>query len=633
MSLKDLSDGDFSFYKDYAKRIRETHDNEFMKNIDPDLMRAYYRGRNQKEDKNFTDDTGFFTKREHFLTFSRIFQASNTILPNLYYQDPSPIVLARKDSTESSAALMSAVIKYYMKLNESKRKNQEAIMNAWFFGIGWKKLGYHTVFTPREEIKDEPESKNLNTVGGRVMQMVNTGIKSMLGVMPDNLEGAPNSDWPDYETVFNDVESPLNIMLDHKSDLNNSRAILHRMKRTLYDLENFGNYDDDVIKEIYDKMKYDRGTRLDSRNIDIDLNEFHVKQRNGTWICSWIDQHPKALKYDRSTYQGKGFQFSPIVFTNEPGVRYPISHMKVATQVQEHVDYLATTYIRIIDRVRNQLLINAKALAPGQEKALMDNLLGGIIKTNRDITPGTYAQLTSAPVSTDIPNLMSALQQNITEIMGTDEQIISGRSNNKTLGQDKLANIGTQMREGGMLDRVRDFMRNQFSKEGAIIKEYSNAELHFQITGQDYANPETGQKVEEKWVEFMTLANPLGLKEYLQGEFDYDCNIEEAPKPDKRSIQGEYIEAIKAFSDPMVRQAMMENGSMPRIDILAKGFAKQFHFIKESEFVQNLDSQQLAAIQAKQVLQQSAGAMLQQKQQARQAMQQPQPEQTPVGSQ
>lgn len=628
MSLKDLSQGDFEFYKGYAKKMQACHEDEFMKVISPDLMRAYYRGRNSKEDKaQDMDALGFYSHREHFLTYSRIFQASNTILPNLYYQNPSPICIARKDSTEDDAALMTAVIKYYMKLNEAKRKNQEAILNAWFFGLGWKKMGYHTTFLPGKEIKGEPESKDIDSIGGKVMQMVGQGMKSVLGIQPDNLETPSATMQPDYETMFNDVESPVNIMLDHKADLNNGKAILHRVKRTLYDLECFGSYDPKIITEIYDKMRYAGGTRLDSREIELDLNELHVKQRNGTWITTWVDQFPKAMKYDRSTFQGKGFQFTPIVFTNEPGVRYPISHMKVATQIQEHLDYLATLYVRIVDRVRNMTFVNEKDLAPGSKKAIQDNLLGGIVFTNKPLNAGSFANVNSASVTTDIPNLMGVLQQNITEIMGTDEQIVAGNSRNKTLGQDKLANIGTQIRESGMLDRVRDFMVTQFEKEGQIIKEYSNAELHFQITGKDYSDPQTGQKVEDKWVSFMTQQNPLGLKQYLQGEFEFDCNIQEAPKPDSQGIQQECVEAIKVFSDPMVKQAMLDNGTMPRIDVLAKKMAEQFYFIKESEFIEKLDSQQLAAIQAKAVMQQAAPQMLLQKQKGQQDIQKQQHQQ------
>ena len=47
-------------------------------------------------------------------------------------------------------------------------------------------------------------------------------------------------------------------------------------------------------------------------------------------------------------------------------------------------------------------------------------------------------------------------QQNLTEILGMDEQMISGKSKNDTLGQDELARVGTKIRESGIVDKVHD---------------------------------------------------------------------------------------------------------------------------------------------------------------------------------
>lgn len=598
MALTDLTEEDFQYYKSYSKKMLDLHEKEFIKLINPDLIRAFYRGRNSKQ-MDDTDERGYYTKREHFLALSRIFQGTNTLIPNLYYQNPSPIVVPNRGSDANSAALMTAVLKYYMKLNNAKHENQEAILNAWFFGIGWKKLGYRTVFMPR--LEPEPESQ-LDS-----MDQLGQTVKSVLGIKPDNLESKQRPDIVDYEQLFNNSESPMNIMLDHKADLANCKVILHRLKRTLYDLQTFGDYDEGILKEIFEKMKYDRGTRLDTRDIDLDLNELHVQQRNGIWILTWVDQFPKPMRYEKSTYQGKGFQFDPIVFTNEPGVRYPISHMKIATQVQEQLDYMATLFVRIIDRVRNQIIVNQKDLAPGQEKALVRNELGGIILTNKPITPGTFQQLTSAAVQNDLPMLMTIVQQNLTEILGADPQLVSGTSKNKTLGQDELARVGTKVRESGMLDKVRDWMIRQFEKEAVILKQYSNSELHLQITGKDYTDPMIGQTVEQKWVSFMTPENPLGLKHYLQGEFDFDVNVYEAIKPDKDSIQREYITAIELFGRPEIQQAMLMNSVKPRIDKLAEGFADQFEFLKGETFIEKLDPMQAAAAQASMVLMQNGG--------------------------
>lgn len=593
MALTDLSQADFDFYKKYAQSMRTCHEKEFITRIDPDLMRAFYRGFNKKQKEQDTDEAGFYNKREHFLTLTRIFTGTNTIIPNLYYQDPKPIAIPLHGADKNSASLMQALIRHYMKENNSKIENQTAILNAWFFGIGWKKIGYQTAFMPRVQ---EPETQL------SPMDKIKQGFQNFLGEKPDNNETRDVPQAVDYETLFNNSESPLNVMLDHKTDLLNGRMRLYRLKRTLHDLENFGDYDETALKELFEKMKHERGTRLDSREIELDLNELHIKQRNGLWILTWVDQFQKPLRYNKSTYQGKGFSDSPLVFTNEPGVRYPTSHMRVACQVQENIDYLSTLYIRTIDRMRNQLLINQNALAPGMDKALLANKTGGIIFTNQDITGGTFAQLTSAAVSNDIPNMIAIMQNNLTEILGADEQMISGKSTNKTLGQDQLARIGTQVRESGMLDKVRDWMIDQIRKEGMYLKQFSNAELYIQIDQEDMSDERSGQATTDKWMSFMTEQNPLGAKHYLQGEFDFDMNIYEAIKPNKQELQKEYTDAINLYSQPAVYQAMLRNGSIPRVDKLAEAAGKNFELINANDFVERLNPMQVAAYKAEEAL-------------------------------
>lgn len=602
MSLKDLSDLDFAYFRDYAKKMQLCHDKEFMEVIDPDLIRAFYRGKNKKQTKEnlYAKNTN---SREHFLTFSRIYQASNTILPNLYYQNPKILGIAGRGADANSAALMTAALNFYRKpaQNNAKRENQEAVMNTWFFGIGWKKLGYRTVFMPRVQ---EPETD----MGG--MAGILEKAKSILGMKPDNTESRERPDIVDYEGLYNNSESPMNIMLDHKADLANSKCILHRLPRTLHDLMLYGDYDEQALKDIYEKNKYGKGSRLSTREIDLNLNELHIIQRNGTWILTWVDEYHKPLKYELSTYQGKGFQFEPLVFSNEPGIRYPISHMKVATQIQEHLDYLATLYIRIIDRMRNQIIMNEKALSPGTKQAVERNKTGGIIWVNQPVTAGLYAQLTSAQVPPDLSNLMALLQQNVTEILGTDEQSVAGKSKNDTLGQDQLAKLGTQVRESGMLDKVRDWEIRQAIKEGILLKQYSNAELHLQITAKDYSDPISGKSQEEKWVEFMTETNPLGLKHYLQGEFDYDLNVYEAIKPDKVNARKQYMDMLTLGSQQVIRESMLEHNKTIRVDQIADEIFKNFDGVSSPDrFIEDLDSRQVAAIQAKNVLMQTGGVV------------------------
>ena len=601
MSVQDLSAGDFDHFTRYADGMRACHEAEFVKKIDPDLMKAMYRGKTSKEDRNNPSNLEYLENdTKHLLAFSRLFQATNTIIPNLYYQNPSPIVLAGRGSDQNSTALMSSILKHYMKLNRAKEQNQEAILNAWFFGMGWKKIGYRTVFLPRV---DEPESQ----IDNGVLDKLRSAASSLFG-KPDNTESKERPELVDYETLFNDSESPMNVMVDHKADLLNCKAILHRIPRTIYDLENYGDYDEELLKELEANMKDKYGSRFSSRESDVMLNELHIQQRNGIWILTFADGFTKPLRYDKSTYAGKGFLFSPIVFTNEPGVRYPISHMKVASQVQSKQDKLATMFVELIARSVNLTVVNEKALAPGQKDALEKNLLRGILSMKDKFSAQDIQSFSSGNVPQSLQPLMAMLQQNITEILGTDEQMVGGKSSNDTLGQDELARSGTKIRSSGMQDRVRDWMINQFEKEGTLIKQFSNHELHVVITGKDYSDPLSGEKVEDKWVEFGTERNPLGAKHSLQGQFDYDIDIEEAIKPNKQAQQQQYEKMMVTLANPAMQDALLQDNSRARTGLILKRWMETFSGIGNPDmFVEQLDSRQVAAIQASKVMMQSGG--------------------------
>lgn len=594
MSVKDLTQNDFDFFRNYAQGMMKCHENEFVKCINPDIIRAMYRGRVRKDayDNKYEENED---PAKDLMAFSRLFQATNTVPVNLYYQNPAPIVLPLRGSDPNSAALMAAIIKHYMKLNEAKRQNREAVLNAWFFGIGWKKLGYRTVFTPRVQ---EPE-----TAGAGMADKLRSAVQGVFG-KPDNSESRQKPELVDYETLFNDSENPMNVMLDHKADIWNGKVRLWRFPRTIHDLEVGGDYDEETINAVIERMKSKLGSRFDSRETDLHLNELHIIQRNGLWILTWLDEYELPLKYEKLSWQGKGFLDAPLVLTNEPGIRYPVSHLKVASQVQMKLDNLANMYVQLIARSAHFIAINEKNLNPGQVAALEKNILRGILKFRGPITPGDLQSFQSGQVPADMQNLMVLLQANTTEIMGTDEQLVAGRSKNDTLGQDELARMGTNIREGGMQDSVRDWMIDQFRKEGSLIKQYSNGELHLVITGKDYSDPVMGQRTEDKWVEFMTESNPLGAKHSLQGEFDYDMNIEEAVKPNKKTQQAAYEKLIPIASNPQAQDALLQDNMRLHVGSIWKEYLKTFDGIGNVErFLEKLNPVQKAAIQTAKLLQ------------------------------
>ena len=601
--MNGLTQGDFEFFRSKAKDMLSVHEKEFISEIDPNLMRAMYRGRTKYEVSEKATLGDISNVSEHLTALSIIFQTENTVIPQLLWQMPSPIVKPGRGSDRDSAALMTAILKHYMKFNNAKRQNQEAVMNARFFGLGWKKLGWRAVFEPKtDEPESQPSGEAQNTI-----QKAMSAVTNMLGMgqarKPDSTESRERPELVDYETLFNDSESPMSVALDDKADMWNSKAILHSLPRTLHDLENSGNYDEKMLEELLEHCRVKYGSRFDSRKNELHLRELHIQQRNGIWILPWVDEFDKPLNYYKSDYQGRGFLLEPLSLTYEPGVRYPTSHLRVGSQVQKKLDDLTTLYVELAARSVNLVVVNERAMANGQMPNLERNLARGLIKTKGPIGPQDIQNFASGNVSSDIPNLIGLLQQKVAEILGADPQQAFGKSENETLGQDELARSGSKSRESGQRDRIRDWMVEQLRKEAVLIKQYSNSELHVQITGKDYADPATGQTVSDKWLSFMTEDNPLGARHYLQGEFEFDLNMDEAVRPDKKSIREALTNMLELTSNPDIEMSCLQQGFRFRKDKIAVGLASTLdNVINPEEYIERLDSRQVAAIQTQKML-------------------------------
>lgn len=589
MSVKDLTQGDFKFWQTYLQKDRTTHEREFMQVIDPTLLRCFYRGWRTKDYYNqiMSGNVQDAQRRKDTLTLTRIFTSTNTILPNLYYENPRILAIPQYGQSPIPAALLSSALNYYMVKLKQKEENQNAVMNAYFFGIGWKKVGYKVSY-----MNQQPGASS-------------------------NFEQGAIPAIPYEETLVNTSESPENVLIDHKGTWRNFRVITHRIKRSLFDVENmYGDYPDaqEAVEEFRMKAERAAGSNYDSREHEEYVNEQMIEMRDGIYILTSIDGINKPLRFERIARCGE-WAWSPLVFTNEPDARYPISHMRIGSQVQERIDNIATLQYEIIARMRNQIGIWEDSLAKGQKEAIERNKLGGIVLFNKPLSAGNFANIASQPVTADLTNLLQIAQNNLTEVMGANEQLITGQSKNKTLGQDQMAQLGTQIREGGNLDRVREWLIDQKRKEGRLLQKYSSASLQLKITPQDFHDAQVGQRYKPFVVPFMNEANPNPLSKYIGGEdgddsmYDYTLNVYEAVKPDKKVLAQEYDEFMTIYTNPLVENALLERGFRPRLDLVARKRAETFEYIDGDSFMEQLDPMQQAAIQTTRLLQQAGGAL------------------------
>lgn len=567
MGIEDLSSGDFEYLKAYNSKMRAAHEKGFKSEIDPDLMRCFYRGYHTKEYRDFLSDP--LRRSKHTMTLTKIFANVNTIQPNLYYQNPKIYCVPDKGANPSEAAVITAAMNELMRTTHQKQENQSWVMNAYFFGIGWKKLGYRT-------------SYDMNTASQEVPML------------------------PQDEGVFNTSENPDNVLIDHKGTWNNHKVITHRLKRTLDEIAGNQDYNQDAIEQIRSKNGVTRGSVYEDWEIDVNLNEMMWKTKQGIYVLTYLDESNLPLKYEKLGIDE--LPWVPLVFTNEPDVLYPISHMRVASHLQEWTNKIATLIVDKIGKSRDQIAVWEDALANGADQALQANKIGGVVKFKKPLTSGVIQNLTSSPVTADLFQMLGLSAQTLTENMGTNEQRVSGKSKNKTLGQDEMADMGTQIRESGMLDKVRDQLIRQKEIEGKIIQKYGVGEMRMNLDPSDFTGQEEPPIDAPVPMEFMTQKNPMPINNFVKSDsFNYELNIYEAIKPDKKSLAAEYDEAMMVYSNPLIEDSLLRMNKRVRIDLIAEKRGKTFEYIYANEFIETLDPMQTAQLQAMKVLQARGG--------------------------
>lgn len=217
MSVKDLSRGDFEWLRKYVYDDVRCHEEEFLREANPDLMHALYRGYKDPQYKQNLRDPQKL--RNHIVTYSKIFVATNTIIPNLMYQMPRYLAVPEHGTGPNKAASMTSALNYYNKVLKQKVENQQAVLNAWFLGLAWKKVGYYVPEAPKEET---PETEG-----------VEVGEPQGIGLQFGQVQRSYKKESP-----FNSFESPINVMIDHKGTLTNFKIITNRLVRSLQDLSN-----------------------------------------------------------------------------------------------------------------------------------------------------------------------------------------------------------------------------------------------------------------------------------------------------------------------------------------------------------------------------------------------------------
>ena len=564
--MADITYGDFTYWKKFLFKMRDYHDKEFTERIEPEKLKTCFEGKYVSEKEDYRTQISNSQAGVDKIRINKFFPATATVVSTLYPQNPKYVVTGRRDGDDVTAKVLASSMNYYMEEMGAKNENQMAILNAWFNGFGCVKQGWYTSF-------GTSGSNNAATAQpagfmGKLKQMF-TGTDAQ----DTNIEQEDNEFIIEDRPFLLSVD-PNDIFLDHERPFKKHRVIAHKLKKTLQDIRTCGLYND-LDDDFYASLR----TSDDDRDVELTLWEVWLMQKDGLYLMTYCDRWQKPLRWQKMGYLSEGFPFQLLRLNQEPGVTYPISHLSIAYRTQKERDYIMTLQLRQIDQFKNQLGIQEGALTPSGKVVLENNEPGGIVYFKGPISRSNYAPLTTAPIPADLFSMASILETNLQELLTVTGARMTGESALPTATQEKIAEMGNQIRTAGMTAEIRDFMIAEGKKLAQDIKQFATAPVLIKVTGLDLMD-ESGQPVTEKWINFGQGGEPM-LKDAVQGEYDYDIDTTEALRRDLPVVRKQLAE----LAATAMQMEPLFNRVGKTFDAVAffKDMAKNFETISNAE--------------------------------------------------
>ena len=523
-----MTRNDFTFYKDYGTQMHSFHEERFTDIINPALVLRYYEGCRSVDIPDIIEDDRSEPDR---IKLNKFFPSTNTLLAELYPINPKWIITDRRNTMHDklSAKVLEGSLDYYYQKINAKRENQKAILNAWFFGFGATKQGWHT------DIR--PVSSPLPSYG------LGDKVKSfMTGKKPEypDIEYYIEEEGPFIRSI-----SPCDLELDHKKSFDDPRIIKHRITRTLKEVIDCPLYKGATDQDF--KNYFTKATD-DTRKIEVTLNEMWIKQKDGIWVFTYMDNWAKPLRWQKWGSLQEGFPITLLRLNDEPQVTYPVSHFKVAQRNQREIDFVMSKWVENVSRFKSLMYVNLDKFGSNKQQAknvLSQNPIGGILYGKGSLTGGDMVNISNETLPRDAFGLLEVLQSNLQEILSITGAKQTGEADTETATEAKIAESGNILRTTGMRGYIKDFIIEQGKKMAQNLKQFANTPEIIKITGLDLMNPETGQLITDEWVSFGQFGE-MSLKEAIQGDFDFDIDFTEALPKDL----------------PVIRKQMMEVGQL-----------------------------------------------------------------------
>ena len=427
---------------------------------------------------------------EDRVNINYMFSISRTVIPSIYARNPEVYAMVRPRTHPMYGKITTELLNYQIGELKLKREARRAILDAFFCGIGWVKLGFAPALRRKQR-------KVLNLSGEELD--IESALSEIFGEVPS--EEQDQAENMAATQPFIRRVAPRYVIVDPLcTNMDDCRYIIHRILKTVDQVKRSDRYDKSATEFIQGTTSVSEAKTLlevgsrgniskEKTFADEDLvYVYEIWDRENNRLIT-MDSHNikmytgKLLGNSKKwPYKAEGYPFIPIVFNDDPDRLVGIPDMRVWRNPTQAMNFVNTFQYAHASRGARKFLL---------EKGLMDDDEIAKLEDGRDMAfafvngdPRSIVPLPDAPMSPDIYNLREVLRYELNNMSGLTENR-KGGAGDKTATEATIIESRSQVRDNDRVNQVEDFILNVVSYLHKLDQEFLSAEYVSFLTSDE----------------------------------------------------------------------------------------------------------------------------------------------------
>ncbi len=494
--------------------------------------------------KKYSGETNWDTWRRYYrgqwpggiLPVNLYFKMIRTIVPRIYYRNPSISITASKPGMENIlfAKILQRIDNKLIDTMGIKQTMKRMVQNAVMFGTDFGKLGYGTEYVPAHDMLDDdteaPGEKHTRKRDNYLEynSLVQPHMPWFLSCHPGNI-----------------------ILPEGTADYNAARWIAHHTTMPLADLQADKRFKNTADLKTSKSSFLGKKMRKDVPDDMIDLYEVHDKKTREVFVYAPFGDEKKIVFEGDDDMQVNGrLPFYRLVFNEDDESAWGVPDSQIIAPQQRELNETRTLIMKHRRISIVKLLVQQGALTADEESKLIDENVQAVIKIAGDPSTG-IKELSPGNIPAGLIESMELTEREVQEILGLGTNQFgeyAPGSADRSATEANIVNQATQIRIDERRDMVADMLTDMVTDMHHILFERWDEEMVVDLAGPGG---------EPLWIKF----KPEILKDARYSiKVDPDTSLPETKQlREQRAIQSYQLLKTNPMINPIALTQMLLN--------------------------------------------------------------------------